>query len=221
MQGDDYSDLTYIVGDSYFPPAVHSCTWAQRQTVGWCACMVEVFLYLNSSLPSGLFYQLWVSHLTHRINHTVLLLFYPGLLHSVIGSQWLYPISMLQCLPFYTAYIMTSKQHLSHFKASSEERSFEFWQYQWILFNSIIFFFFFSSFWEGGVAVCVYRSTSCENNNGCISIFDVVVAFFPFLLQKTLFYTCLHSLVLISILGSTNAQKHLAWASNKLNNTLH
>ena len=58
MQGDDYSDLTYIAGDSYFPPAVHSCTWAQRQTVGWCACMVEVYLYLNSSLPSGLFYQL-------------------------------------------------------------------------------------------------------------------------------------------------------------------
>lgn len=60
MQGDNYSDLTHIAGDSYFPPAIHSR--AQRQTCV-IACLsvyvhVYVFLYLNSPPPWGHFYQL-------------------------------------------------------------------------------------------------------------------------------------------------------------------
>lgn len=61
MQGDNYSDLTRIAGDSYFPPVMHPCVRARRQTcvsVAQCTVHVHVGIYPNSFPPRRHFYQL-------------------------------------------------------------------------------------------------------------------------------------------------------------------
>lgn len=63
MQGDNYSGITHIGGDGYFPRAMHSCTRAHRQICVsvclsvWRMC-VYVCLYLSSFPPKGHFFQM-------------------------------------------------------------------------------------------------------------------------------------------------------------------